>query len=195
MFIRQSIRSNNCAPYATATFLGLLGRVMNRTAALSAFGVRRRGWSGASHEDMSRVVEAAIPGVKTKWLHLRARKPCTVLAKLANATAVHPLLVTARCLHLRHDVADWHAFVVVDAIAERATLLDPLAPHPVGDRAGNSTLFSANGTLTAESPGTAGRWSIDLDFRVSAMVLTPVGIACLKCPRPAVGVEITPARG
>jgi hypothetical protein len=169
VFLRQNVRSNYCAPYATAMFLSLVGREMDRAEALRSFSVRRKGWSGATHEEMAQVVGCAVPGIRTRWRHLKAANVENLISHLKRSSSGRPVLVTARCELLRHGVADWHTFVVIEADDKSATLLDPLGRCPESLEHGNAVLRVIDGRLRTDASSSDAQWAIDLDNRVSAM--------------------------
>lgn len=168
MFIRQSIRSDFCAPYATAAFLGLHGVDVNRRQVQRQFKVRRLGWAGATHEEMAEVVQTSLPIAKIGWRHIAPSNGEMVLPTLRRWASKAPLLVTARCRQLRHGVADWHTFVILQGTWP-LELVDPLGPPPAGASTANSMLFRTGPTLLTLCSADAARWALDPMFRISAL--------------------------
>src|SRR5438132_519268 len=169
VFVRQGPRSNYCAPYATAAFVGLLGQTMGRAEALRTFRARRAGWRGASRADIARVVCESCPGVRASWQHVRAASARELFGRLREAWDGRPLLATANCLLLRHQVTDWHTFVIV-ALADKAVkILDPLFRPPAAGQSGNMELRLFDGRAQTSNPSSRLAWAIDLDQPVCLM--------------------------
>jgi hypothetical protein len=162
VFVRQGPRSNYCAPYATAAFVGLLGQPMGRAEALRTFRTRRAGWRGASRADIARVVCEACPGVRASWQHVHAASAGDLLGRLREAWDGRPLLATASCLLLRHQVTDRHTFVIVALADEAVKIIDPLFRPPAAGQCGNMELRLVDGRAQTSNPSSRLAWAIDL---------------------------------
>lgn len=137
MFIRQSIRSDYCAVYATGMALSLAGFETSRQRALSLFRAGR-GWQGAAHTDIDAAINRATGREGLAWCStfgaLDGRNTLLWLGRQAKL-AGGPIIVTASCRLVRHNVVCGHAFLVVGCEEGRLQLLDPLTREPkAGER-------------------------------------------------------------
>lgn len=130
-FIRQSIRSDYCAVYATAMYLSLLGCQTDRRQALHLFGAKRGApWRGATHIDMLAVIRRCLPDYNARWLRTARSSSAVRRSFQAIAARGSPALVTAYCRHRSSGVECGHAFLVTGFQEDRFLLLDPLGRPP-----------------------------------------------------------------
>lgn len=134
-FIRQSIRSDYCAVYATAMYLTLLGCETDRRQALLLFGAKRgTPWPGASHSDMLAVIRCCLPDYNGNWRKIPRSASAIRRTFQGIAARGSPALITAYCRHRTSGVECGHAFLVTGFQDGRFLLLDPLGLPPlVGD--------------------------------------------------------------
>jgi hypothetical protein len=142
---------------------------MGRAEALRTFRARRAGWPGASRADIARVVCEACSGVRTSWLHVHASSGSDLFSRLGEAWDGRPLLATANCLLLRHQVTDWHTFVIVAVADNTVKILDPLFRPPADGQSGNMELRLFDGRAQTSNPSSRLAWAVDLDQPVCLM--------------------------
>ncbi len=169
MFVRQGPRSIYCAPYATAAFLGLIGQSLGRKEILRAFGARRANWPGASRMEIARVAGAACPGLRTSWLHLHASSGTDLFGRLAQVWEGRPLLATANCLLLRHEVTDWHTFVILAVAHDAVRIVDPLFRPPADGDLGNMELRLFDGRAQTSNQSSRLAWAVDFGQPICLM--------------------------
>lgn len=140
-FIRQSIRSDYCAVYATAMFLSLLGCPTSRKQALRMFGARRgMTWPGASQADILTVIRQRLPGFSARWRRSAGSSSGLLRAFERAAGRGLPALVAAQCRHRSSGVECGHAFLLTGSSGGRLLLLDPLCRPPAEGEQHNANL-------------------------------------------------------
>lgn len=172
LFLRQSLRSDYCAVYASGMLLSLLGVVTDRQRARQLFGVRPGGWRGSSHRQIRQVLCDGVPGAAFHWRHSRpGREGICALLRTA-AAAGPPALVTAYCRHPRLEVSCGHAFLLTGARAGTLLLLDPLGRPPAAGERFNACLDTAARADPDLLAVDGVAWSIDAARRVSVLLMS-----------------------
>jgi len=128
---------------------------------LRAFGAQRPNWPGASRVEIARVAGIACPGLRTSWLHLHAASGSDLFGRLAEVWEGRPLLATANCLLLRHQVTDWHTFVIVAVGDDAVTIVDPLFRPPADGDLGNMELRLFEGRAQTSNHSSRLAWAVD----------------------------------
>jgi hypothetical protein len=173
-FLRQSVRSNYCAPYTCAMLLAFYGYRFSRVEALRLFGLERRvaHWRGASHTDVLHAILRAAPDLHPHWQHHRRLGFEGFRDVMSNAllrSAV--VLATAVGVYGRERYCAKHAFLVTGVARGRVQILDPLGKPPSSRQPSNAYI--------SDQPNAFGLhrvrgspWDIDLAGRVSLLVLS-----------------------
>jgi len=115
------------------------------------------------------VAATACPGLRTSWLHLHATSGSDLFGRLAEVWEGRPLLATANCLLLRHQVTDWHTFVIVAVADDAVTIVDPLFRPPAQGRLGNMELRLFEGRAQTTNRSSRLAWAVDFDQPVCLM--------------------------
>jgi hypothetical protein len=146
LFIRQDIRSDYCAVYATGMCLSLAGMPTSRKDARELFGARAH-WPGASHSQIRLAVQRRHPDFNGRWRHLKASSGREVYRALELAVgAGSPVLVTAYCRHRALRITCGHAFVATQLTGAGIGVLDSLSGKPGGRACHNAIIVDGNVT-------------------------------------------------
>lgn len=175
LFLRQSLRSDYCAVYASGMLLSLLGVATDRRQARQLFGVRPGHWRGSTHRQIRQVLCDRVPGVAFHWRHSRRGRDGVCDLLRTAAAAGQPALVTAYCRHPRLQASCGHAFLLTGARMDTVLLLDPLGRPPAAGERFNACLDAAPRAGAADAAllevdGVA--WSIDSSRRVSVLIVS-----------------------
>jgi hypothetical protein len=165
-FIRQNIRSDYCAVYATAMFLSLAGHPISRSKALELFAVRSRTWVGATHDEMCAAIAKINPSLALGWSCTQPTTTRGFFRVAKDSWRGYPTLVTAHCVHSRYGVSDWHAFVLVAVSTDTVAILDPLSRPPSAGCISNAEVRIACEHPSRRLHVTGAGWEIDLNHAV-----------------------------
>lgn len=173
-FLGQSILSDYCAVYATGMLLSIAGRRTDRRDARRLFGARSGTWEGASHADIRAVLVSQLPGLTSRWVHVRAPDLLTVCGAFGRALERGAAaLATAHCTHRRHRITCGHAFLITGITGQTIEVLDPLCHEPE-----RGSQYNARISLAAQDTQTCihvehSPWDISLKSPVS-LITVPV---------------------
>jgi hypothetical protein len=170
-FLRQHLRSDYCAVYATGMAMSLAGRATDRASARALFEVRGGQWSGANHAMISGAIRKALGASTGRWRHSRA---CTAVGlwKFLRSSSgrAYPIIATAYCRHRKLGLECGHAFVLVAADDDRVLAVDPLSCRPAQGLVHNIQIDRpSRGDLLLRVRGSS--WDLCAGRRVSTLAL------------------------
>ena len=178
LFLRQSLRSDYCAIYATAMALSLLDSPVGRRAALRMFRAAPGEWYGASHMLISKVVQDRLGRPSPSWHSVPASSSKRICDALARAVkSGRPSIVTAYCIHRRLQLRCGHAFVLMDRTSSAFRFMDPLSPAPSHGAKHNATLNACRQGHEGKLRIDGAPWDLVISQTVSVSWLTlPAGL-------------------
>lgn len=167
-FIKQQVRSDYCAVYASATLLSLCGRRTTKSSALRIFGVRRRSWTVPNRDAVKAALESIV-GESNVALTTRKFDSIENVAVFCNGALLRTpaLLMTAFCRHSEYGVTAQHAFVVTKASSGGIGIIDSLGRRPATDDVFNAWIHLPRTSTRRFVVVEGASWSMDIKSPIS----------------------------
>jgi hypothetical protein len=171
LFVRQDIRSDDCAICAITMLLAKCGIPASRSTVSEWFACEYGDRAGVTHADIKAAVAAYMPGRHVSWHHKRFKTNTGLMRFATMSLGSKPaVLMTGHCVYRAPRLRSQHAFLLLGTAPEGLSIIDPLGNRP-RKRSGSNALVSGTFATSRELEVRGAPWTLNLAQPVSFLGL------------------------